>query len=264
VDDGSTDRTAEVAALAGAAVFKHQSNKGYGVALNSCFKLARNNGISALVILDADGQHDPNQIPRILRPVLRDEADVCVGCRFIEGSHLERIPRYRRFGIKSLTRAANLVSPRGSTLSDSTSGFRAYSNKAIDSISITEDGMGATTEILLQAKKKDLRIKEIPISCRYDVNNEGKSTAKTAFSIAGSILRYLETEHALITFGVPGLMFFVSGFILGNHVLNVYNATHDLAIGLAMITMLLLVLGMLLGFTGLILHAVIAAKRRVL
>ena len=124
--------------------------------------------------------------------------------------------------------------------------------------------MGATTEILLEAKKKNLRIKEIPISCRYDVNNKGKSTAKTAFSIAGSILRYLETEHALITFGVPGLMFFVSGLILGNHVLNVYNATHGLAMGLAMITMLLLVLGMLLGFTGLILHAVIAAKRRVI
>ena len=114
VDDGSIDNTVQVAEYAGATVLKHGGNKGYGAAIQSCFKYARENDFDILTILDGDGQHDAQEIPTVMTPVLEKKVDVCIGSRFVNnnGGH---IPMHRRFGIGLLTRITNTGSGKTTT-----------------------------------------------------------------------------------------------------------------------------------------------------
>src|SRR5205809_2660836 len=98
-DDGSTDDTANTAALAGANVIRHPTNMGYGAAIKTCLDYARGSGADILVILDGDGQHRAELIPLVAAPVVKGEADVSIGSRFLNPGTSEGVPRYRRFGI---------------------------------------------------------------------------------------------------------------------------------------------------------------------
>jgi len=160
-DDGSTDLTVRRALEAGAYVVRHTRNMGYGAALRTLFKVARRVDPDAMVILDADGQHDPNDIPVIIRPVLSGEADIVVGSRMAG----EGVPVQRWVGVRVITLIVRVSAYPG--LRDAQSGFRAYSRRAIRAITITEPGMGASTEILLKAACEGLKLKEIPIRVRY-------------------------------------------------------------------------------------------------
>ncbi len=262
VDDGSTDETAWIAEQAGAKVVRHPVNRGYGAAIRSCFDYARNNRAEALVILDGDGQHRPHAIPLVLRPVTEGQADICIGSRFLEPNHAAVVPRYRRFGIRFLTGLANLKTRRNGALNDAQSGFRAYSRKAIEEIDPLETNMGASVEILWDADRRGLKIVEVPLEVYYDREDSTKKPLRHGLSVIGTMVRYVETEHPLLFFGVPGFVLFVLGVTLGIFVIQGYYQTLSLAVGLALITVLFLVLGTLLSFTGLILHAVLAASRR--
>jgi glycosyltransferase involved in cell wall biosynthesis len=165
VDDGSTDDTVEVATAAGAAGVSHGVNKGYGAAIRTCFNYARENNFDVMVILDGDGQHDPAYIPDFIKALKTSEADVVIGSRF-NGSN-NTIPRYRIVGMKVLNLFTRLVGKIKTT--DSQSGYRAYSRKAIEKIKITNQDMGAGSEILTQSKNHNLKVEEIPINVRYDV-----------------------------------------------------------------------------------------------
>ncbi len=127
IDDGSTDATAEVATGAGAEVYQHGKNRGYGAAIRSALEKGRQLGADVLVILDGDGQHDPRDIPKLIKPLLDGEADVVIGSRFLGKG--KKPPFYRRLGQHALTAATNLGS--GQKVTDSQSGFRAYSAKAL-------------------------------------------------------------------------------------------------------------------------------------
>jgi glycosyltransferase involved in cell wall biosynthesis len=100
VDDGSSDDTAEIAESLGEYVEKHEVNKEYGAALKSCFRLAREFHADAMVIIDSDGQHNPDDIPRLLEP-LKNGADLVIGSRFINGNG-KNVPAYRKIGMKIL------------------------------------------------------------------------------------------------------------------------------------------------------------------
>src|SRR5439155_16918370 len=104
VDDGSNDETAWIAEQAGATVVHHPTNRGYGAALRSCFDYARNNDFAVLVILDGDGQHRPEMIPKVAAPISEGKADISIGSRFLDGHHSHGVPRYRKFGIGLITR----------------------------------------------------------------------------------------------------------------------------------------------------------------
>jgi glycosyltransferase involved in cell wall biosynthesis len=262
VDDGSTDDTAWVAEQAGAQIIHHESNLGYGAALRSCFERARENSEDVMVILDGDGQHDPSAIPRVLDPVVRGRADVSVGSRFLNGKNGNGVPPYRRLGIGFLTRLTNLGTRKGVELRDAQSGFRAYSRKAIELIDPREADMGASTEIIWDADQNNLRIVEVPINVTYNRNGSTKGPVRHGMSVMGSMLVYIETKHALLTFGIPGLLLLATGLGLGFTVVQNYQATHELAVGLALVTLMLVLVGALLMFSGLILHAVINANRR--
>ncbi len=261
VDDGSIDDSVKVAGYAGATVLRHGGNKGYGTAIQSCFRYARENNFDVLTILDGDGQHDADNIPTVMAPVLEKKVDVCIGSRFIDDNG-DNIPLHRKFGIRFLTRLTNTGSKEKHKITDGQSGFRAYSRKAIGLLNPKDNDMGASAEILMQGRKKNLAYEEVPISCRYDLDGSTKKPVNHGVGVIVSILKYLEVEHALLFFGVPGLILFILGLITGLNVFLSYKTSGFLPFGPTILMAILLFTGMLAGVTGLILHAVINANRR--
>lgn len=185
IDDGCRDKTAEIARRAGAEVVSHGVNKGYGEAIKSCLEAGRKAGADILVTLDGDGQHRPEEINALIAPIASGEADVVIGSRLSGASG--NMPAYRRFGIKVITLLFNLGSK--TRLEDAQSGFRAYSSRALKAISATCRGMDASVEIIIQARKAGLRIREVPVSCRYHANSSTKNPVVHGLGVAFSVVR---------------------------------------------------------------------------
>jgi glycosyltransferase involved in cell wall biosynthesis len=167
IDDGSNDLTAFNAQLAGALVLRHDCNKGYGEAIKTCFKAALDSQADILVIIDGDGQHDPDEIPRLLRPIRRNKADLVIGSRFLDNGR--SMPPYRKIGIELINALWNV----GSSLqvTDTQSGFRAYSKDILEGMNFTEKGMSASIDILEKARRNHSTIVEVPITCSVENNN---------------------------------------------------------------------------------------------
>jgi len=185
IDDGSHDSTAEAARAAGALVISHGTNRGYGKAIKSCFEAAKANAADVLVILDGDGQHNPDEIPKLLTPILRGEADVIIGSRFL--AKKRSMPRYRKFGIDVITFLWNFSSKV--EVSDAQSGFRAYSKKIFETFSFSERGMSISIEILEKARRSRAIIKEVPISCLYAPSTLNLKAIRHGLSVALSVVR---------------------------------------------------------------------------
>ena len=139
IDDGSSDASARIAEACGATVIRHRVNRGYGGALKTLFLHASEINADALVLLDSDGQHETNDIPAMLEPILNGEADFTIGSRFVEGGGGTDMPAYRRLGIKVITAASNLSSDLG--IKDTQSGFRAFSKTALERLRFDSEGM---------------------------------------------------------------------------------------------------------------------------
>jgi len=250
IDDGSTDTTAEVACEAGAAVCQHAHNKGYGAAIRSALQQGIQLGADILVIIDGDGQHDPAEIPKRIKPLLDGEADVVIGSRFLGST--TRPPFYRRLGQHTLTAATNLGS--GQKLSDSQSGFRAYSAKALKELNLAESGMSVSSEIQFAISKSGLKVAEVPIEVSY-LGESKRSPLGHGLGVLSRIFVLASLKNPLLLFGIPGLALMISGLILGVGVLTSYNDTRELAVGNALITILLCLAGLLSLFVALMLSA---------
>ena len=252
VDDGSSDRTAKFAGLAGAKVIRHKSNQGKGKAIQTLLKEAKKMDVDMVVLIDADCQQNPEEIPQLIQPIKNGEADLVNGSRFLEKK--SKIPIYRRFGQHVLTLLTNVCS--GTKVTDSQSGFRALSRKAINSLKITENGMGVESEMIQSAKELNLRIKEVPMSCRYDVNGSTFNPVSHGLRVIGTILDLLQRKHPLIYFGLPGLILLSMGAFLSLSTFYAYNILGQFWLGKAMVAMVLLLVGIFSLFTGLILNSV--------
>ena len=251
IDDGSTDATAEVAAEAGALVYQHSQNRGYGAAIRSALAKGRQLNPDVLVVLDGDGQHDPKDIPSLIKPLLDGEADVVIGSRFLRKG--KKSPFYRRVGQRVLTIATNLGS--GQRVSDSQSGFRAYSSKALKALNVAESGMSVSSEIQFAISKSGLRVAEVPIDVSY-MDKAKRNPLGHGISVLSRILVLASLKNPLLLFGVPGLALLAGGLVLGARVLTVYSDTNHLAIGNALGTILLCLAGLLLLFAALMLQAI--------
>ncbi len=185
INDGSHDRTAEKAAAAGATVINHQVNKGYGEAIKSCFEAAKAGGADVLVILDGDGQHNPDEIPDLLLPIIKGDADVVIGSRFLVEDN--DMPQYRKFGIGVITFLWNFGS--GEKITDSQSGFRAYASSVFRTLHITEKGMGASIEVLEKARRAGSTIKEVAASCKYASSHLTPRATRHGLKVALSVIR---------------------------------------------------------------------------
>jgi glycosyltransferase involved in cell wall biosynthesis len=194
IDDGSKDMTAQVATRAGAVVISHGKNKGYGEALKSCIVAANNADADIMVVIDGDGQHEPDEIPLLLMPISENKADLVIGSRFIaNGKHM---PKYRKFGIFVINFLWNFGSKV--KVSDTQSGFRAYTKKIVKNMQLSEKGMGVSIEILEQARRRQTRIAEVPITCSYEENNSkiSKKAFVHGFTVAFGVLR-IRTKYSL-------------------------------------------------------------------
>jgi len=185
INDGSRDSTAERAEACGAKVVNHVVTQGYGGAIRSCFAAARAENADIVVILDGDGQHDPDDIPAVLAPVLQGEADVVIGSRFLGGN--TNMPGYRKFGIKVITFLFNFASR--TKVSDAQSGFRAYSKKIFERYHLSEKGMGVSSETLEKARRNGAVIKKVPISCAYTASVFTPKTISHGLKVAFSVVR---------------------------------------------------------------------------
>ena len=251
IDDGSDDKTSMIAEMAGATVVKHKKNGGYGAALQSCFKYARDGNADSMVILDSDGQHDPLYIPHLMEKI-NEGADVVIGSRFLNGKN--DVPIYRKAGMKVLDIVTNSVS--GLDVSDTQSGYRAYSKKAINNIMINGYGMSAGSEILIQAKNSDLKIEEVPITCSYNVDDPSThNPIRHGIDVLMGIVRAVGISRPLTYLGIPGVLMVVAGCIISMWILQGYNTGGFLPFGPTMITMLLIIVGSLSAFSGIMLYS---------
>ena len=169
VNDGSDDKTAEVAMEAGAEVINHSTNLGKGEALKSGFKVIKEDAI--IITIDGDGQHNPDEIPDLVKPIIESGADLVNGSRYMNGPE-ENTPAYRRVGQKVLDIATNISA--GIKITDSQSGFRAFSPKSRDCFRFKDTGFGIESEMLVDAAEAGLKIVEVPITVRYDVDGSTK------------------------------------------------------------------------------------------
>ena len=154
-NDGSTDLTSKIAEELGATVINHEKNLGYGAAISSIFLKSKDLDGDILVTFDADGQHRIEDINGVINPIINGESDLVIGSRFLDESKKE-IPRYRKVGINVITKITNVTIKK--QLTDSQSGFRAYSKKVLNELNPSELGMGISTEILIKASAKNFRI----------------------------------------------------------------------------------------------------------
>ncbi|MBT4176477.1 MAG: glycosyltransferase family 2 protein [Thaumarchaeota archaeon] len=248
-DDGSTDGTAKIAKNAGAVVIS-QSNQGYGAAISTLFDYARKNNAKIMVTLDSDGQHNPDQIPLLINAITTHGVDVSIGSRFLGDSEASG---YRKAGIKIITSAANY----GTSLkiSDSQSGFRAYSQNAINAIHPTEQGMSVSTEILLKISNKGLSLAEVPISITYGDDTSKYNSVSHGVSVLMNTLKYVSIKHPLKFYGVPGLFLTIAGIIFGGLFLDVYLNDQVVFYGSLLGAVVLFLLGAILSVTAIILFS---------
>jgi glycosyltransferase involved in cell wall biosynthesis len=163
VDDGSTDRTAEVAAKHGAVVLRLPFNLGIGGAVQTGYRYAFENGFQLAVQIDGDGQHDPSQLEKLLAPLLAGEADVVVGSRFAEGGKYAA-GRSRRLGIRLFAALVSLLCRQ--RLTDTTSGFRAVNRKGIRLFAADYPHDYPEAEAIVMAVRQRLRLREVAVSMR--------------------------------------------------------------------------------------------------
>ncbi|HEV7484077.1 MAG TPA: glycosyltransferase family 2 protein [Thermoanaerobaculia bacterium] len=169
IDDGSADRTAEVAREAGAQVVTHPINRGKGAALKTGFAYALEHGFDAVITLDADGQHLPREIPKFLAAHVETGADLIIGGR----AHLfgEMLPR-RRFANRFSARCIAFASKTNVT--DSQSGFRLYSARLLSGIRLRSEGFDLESEVIVQAGCRGFKVITIPIDLGFV---DGQSTS---------------------------------------------------------------------------------------
>lgn len=186
-DDGSTDSTYQLSLDAGAEVLRHRHNEGYGATLRTLFMKAATIQADAFVTIDSDGQHDSEFIPNLAEPILRREADLVIGSRFLS-SKFDSTPPHRKLAVKLITW---LFDPRREhRFTDLQSGFRAYNWKALTVTCPTRTGMGASTEIIKRALRSGLKITEEPVPIYY-VGDQP--------TIAASIIQFIDVLRSTLS-----------------------------------------------------------------
>jgi len=257
-DDGSRDMTADIAEKLGARVIRHKQNLGKGQAFRSLFAVCRDLGADVMVTLDADDQHEPAEIPDLIEPLLKGEADVVIGARF-NGDN-KGIPGYRKVG----NRILNAVTLAG--ISDTQSGFRAYNRQAIETLRPSESGMGVDSELLMDAAKKGLRIMEVPITVRYGTGKTSKhNPIYHTIDVLTSAIKLTSIRHPMTFFGIPGLIITLIGGYLVIHAYLIFltgQAVSNIVLTYALMGFSVGIFGLFTFFTGIILFTLSTVLRK--
>ena len=250
-DDGSTDMTGEIAERLGAVVVHHQSNLGKGVALKDLFRHAKDLGADVVITMDGDGQHDPRQIPSLMKPILDGSADIVNGSRFLKKNS---IPSHRRLGDGVLNSLTNAVSH--DKTSDTQSGFRAYSKTALERLEVKEHAIGVDSQLLIDASQKGLRVTEVPIDVVYADDSSTYHPAKHGMYVVLSVLRDATERSPLLYLGLPGIISMLVGVVVSANLIILYNASRYFSVPQAILALGAFVLGLILILGAVMLYAI--------
>jgi glycosyltransferase involved in cell wall biosynthesis len=257
-NDGSTDLTSEIAEELGATVINHKKNLGYGAAIRSIFLKSKDLDADILVTFDADGQHRIEDVNRVINPIINGESDLVIGSRFLDESAKE-VPRYRKVGIKVITKITNATIKK--QLTDSQSGFRAYSKKVLNELNPSELGMGISTEILIKASAKNFRISEVPIKIVYDGDTSTHNPISHGSSVLLSTIKFTSIEHPLKFYGIPSMIFFVIGLLFTSLSIEYYADIGRLNTNLTLIGAGSILIAVILLVTGILLYSLVSVVR---
>ncbi len=253
-DDGSDDSTGEIARKLGVFVITHEKNLGYGAAIRSIFLQARKQNSESLITLDSDGQHRIEDIHTVLEPIKNGQADLVIGSRFLNNDG-KNVPAYRKIGIKILTKLANTSLKQNIT--DSQSGFRAYSKQVIEEITPSESGMGVSNEILIKANKRGFQIIEVPIIILYHGDTSSQNPISHASSVFMSTLKFISIEHPLKFYGIPASIFLTIGLVFLIFTIQMFTETRQILLSSAIIGVSSVIFGAVLLMSAILLYSMV-------
>lgn len=218
VNDGSTDATEKEAILSGATVINHSQNRGVGKAFQTALNYSLKAKADILVSIDADGQFDISQINEMIRPIIKEEADFCIGNRFWN-SYPDKMPILKYWGNKQISKIVSFISK--TKIQDASCGFRAYSKDCLFSLNL-QGSFTYTHETILELLHKGYGVAQIPIKVTYYdarisriANNLIQYSIRTSIIIFKSLKDYKPLQFFLsIAFFVLFIAFLIGGFVL--------------------------------------------------
>ena len=258
-DDGSTDSTSKKAKDSGATVINHVKNSGKGTALKSLFEYIKKSNFDVAVTIDGDGQFLPEEMEKLIEPILKNGVDVVIGNRF---SNSEEMPAYRKTGNKVLDKITKLASDL--PVEDSQSGYRAYSSKAINTLSFHTSGFGIDSEILIDAVNKNLTISEQPVTVLYDTGfkTSTKNPVSHSSGVLSSLLQLIAINHPLRYLGIPGFILLIIGLSFSVLVMSMFNEDRYFSIPSTLIAIGTLVIGLMLMLMSVVLYSISQMSKR--
>ena len=256
-DDGSTDSTSEIAESLGVIVIKHPKNLGYGSAIRSIFLKSREINAEILVTIDADGQHKIEDVKKVTKPIVDGQADISIGSRFLEEG--DNAPKYRKLGINIITKVTN--SSLSEKITDAQSGFRAYNNKVLQSLTPSDSGMGISTEILIKSSNLGLKIAEVPTEIQYEGETSSQNPISHGTGVLISTLKYISIERPLVFYGIPSFIFFIIGLTFTFFAVQYYAEIGRLNTNLTLIAGGTLLIGVVLVVTAILLYSLVSVVR---
>ena len=254
-DDGSSDMTGEIAKTLGAVVIRNSKNRGKGYTIRRLFAKALELGADIIVTLDADGQHNPNHIPKLVEPLIKGQADMVIGSRYA-GIPPKKMPLYRKIGLKIIRLFHKPVVKK---VKDTQSGYRAYTRKIVEILAreLETEGYGTETEQIYLAKKYGWKIMEVPVTITYETEKPSKKhPVRHATEILASLLKLITHEKPLLLLGLPGIILTLIGFASATYVVWVFNQTRYFSVPATLIAIAFTFIGMLLVIASLILYAI--------
>ena len=257
-NDGSNDSTSEIAKNLGVIVIDHSKNLGYGAGIHSIFRKAREINSDVLVTIDADGQHRIEDIKKVVEPIEKGEADLIIGSRFLDTTQ-KQIPGYRKIGIKLITKVTN--SSLKNKITDSQSGFRAYSKNVVSKLNVSDIGMGISTEILIKSSALGFRIAEVPITVLYDGDTSTHNPVSHGTSVLFSTLKYTSIEHPLKFYGIPSVILLIIGATFSYFAVQYYVEIGRLNTNLTLVSTAVVLIGIVLLITAILLYSLVSVVR---
>lgn len=246
VDDGSRDATAEKAQAAGAIVVRHERNQGKGQALNTGFQKAHEFSPRVVVTLDGDGQHLPEELLAVATPVCQNKADIVVGSRYLEMR--SDVPAHRVWGHVAFNLLTSFCS--GVYVTDSQSGFRAFSLRALEAMTFQSQGFSVESEMQFLARDHQLKMSEVPITVRYE-DKPKRNVFVHGWMVLEGILKLVRQHRPLLYFSVPGLAILALALLWSLGVAAIHPQTQNLTVDSTLIGVLLTSVGTLSSLNGL-------------
>lgn len=254
VDDGSSDDTSEIARQAGATVVSHKNNVGKAAAIKTGFNFMLKHHYQYAITLDGDGQHNPDEIPILLKKLIDENLDIVIGIRYGETTEM---PWWRKIGKRVLDYTTSLGN--GGFVTDSQSGFRGFSAMAIEKITPLLNGkaFSVETEQLIRAHDFNLQVGTVRISCRYNnLNTSTKHPASHGFSVLRYAIWLVAEKRPLLFLSLPGFISIIIGLILGIYTTQYSAHSYEFLISYSILVNIFIIIGALAMFIGLVLNVI--------